>query len=256
MIKVSSHETFLKKFLNDSLRQESHLKSFKWNRERTEPIGLKPLSRKPIVHIESRKLEPLDVIREMRGEFNDETLFLSFDSGILRLVEAIPFMFKDRKKTWRDYYRFGWAGQYAYTDYLNFFSLKSKFQYRFDNAFSTSYNLLADVHIHFLIPKEYDFWVEIKTALPKRESVRYFLNPYNPYPEYVVCVKALNEHPTEFEFYGYCHGSDVKKLDLIKLKGYSCHEIPLDRNHFKPYSIFHEKILKLPFLESFNDEHY
>ena len=210
-------ETFLKKFLNDSLSQESHLKSLMWSV--SQPIGLEPLSRKPITI--SNKLEPIKLIRAMKAGFNSKgILFLTFDSGIRRMVESIPFMFKDRKKRWRPCYRFGWAGQYAFTQYLNFFAPQSDFTFQFDNVFSTPFNLEADVHVNF---PNYDFWIEIKTALPKRSVLRYYINKYNPYPKWVICVVSLNESLTYFAFYGFCKGSDVKKLDLLKVKGKACH---------------------------------
>jgi hypothetical protein len=61
---------------------------------------------------------------------------------------------------------------------------------------------------------------------------------------------------TNYELYGFCTGSDVKKVPLGIVCGFPCHEIPVTREHFKPYSEFHKTILKLPMVERFDADHY
>jgi hypothetical protein len=85
---------------------------------------------------------------------------------------------------------------------------------------------------------------------------RYYASQYYEYPEYVVCVRVLNEEMTNYEIYGFCTGSDVQKIPRETVCGLPCHQIPVTREYFKPYSDFHKTILKLPMVERFDNEHY
>lgn len=59
-----------------------------------------------------------------------------------------------------------------------------------------------------------------------------------------------------YEIYGYCTGFHVQQIEHKIRHGKPCYEIPLNREHFKPYSDFHRTILKLPYIEEFDNEHY
>lgn len=187
----------------------------------------------------------------IRGEPSEQgTLKLYFDSAIKTEIDAIFNAVKNRGKRINQErpFKFGFGAQTAYWHYLNFFQKRSKFRFSYDDPFGSYYNRPYDFRIFF--PK-LAFWLEIKSQIPNMSMCRYFISPYYRYPEYVVCVRVLNEEMTNYEIYGFCTGEDVQKIPHG-----AYHEIPVDREHFRLYSEFHTKILKLPMIEKFDNEHY
>jgi len=146
---------------------------------------------------------------------------------------------------------FGFGSQYAFNHYLNYFVKHSKFRFQYDDVFSSEFSLPSDFRIFF--PNQ-AFWVEVKSTPPNLSYCRYYKSKRdpNPYPDYCVVVKALDEEMLNYEVYGYCKGSHVQGVKP-KDKGISVvHEIPLNRHYFRPYSDFHEDIARA----KFDDEHY
>jgi hypothetical protein len=193
---------------------------------------------------------------KIHAEFaEDGVLRLFFDNAIITEIDAVALALNNRGKDppCRRPCKFGMGAQFAYFHYLNFFSEQSKFRFRYDDPFGSRYNLPADFRIFF--PK-LAFWLEVKSSFPNMKYSRYFTSKYNEYPEYVVCVRVLNEEMTSYELYGFCTGSDVQKIPSKVVYGCPCHEIPVTREFFKPYTEFHKTILKLPFLEKFDNDHY
>jgi hypothetical protein len=229
-------KTLLDLFLG-SLSRANPLKRFAWISE-PEEIETKGRNR----------------IREIKGEFaEDGVLRLSFDTGIRTEIEAVSFALKNRNYPCERPCQFGFGAQYAFFHYLNYFSEFSKFRFRYDDVFGSRFNLPADFRIFF--PK-LAFWLEIKSTFPNMSYCRYFVSKHNEYPEYAVCVRVLNEEMTNYEIYGFCTGSDVQKIPREIVCGFPCHEIPVTREYFKPYSDFHKTVLKLPMVEKFDNEHY
>ena len=195
-------------------------------------------------------------VHPIRGDFvEDGTIKLYFDSAIITEIDAVALALNNRGKQppCRRPCKFGFGAQYSFYHYLNYFSERSKFRFRYDDPFGSRFNLPADFRIFF--PK-LAFWLEIKSTFPNMSYCRYFVSKHNEYPEYAVCVRVLNEEMTNYELYGFCTGSDVQKIPSKLVYGCPCHEIPVTREFFKPYSDFHKTILELPMVERFDNNHY
>jgi hypothetical protein len=128
----------------------------------------------------------------------------------------------------------------------------SKFRFRYDCVYGSAYGLPYDFHIFF---PTHHYFVEVKTVPPNMSYCRYYKSTRYSFPDYVVCVKALDEEMLNYELYGYCKGSHVQALELKTVHGSSCYEIPVNRDHFNSYIEFHKSILNLPYLEKFDTEH-
>ena len=195
-------------------------------------------------------------VKKIRGGFvEDGVLRLSFDNAIRTEIEAVALVLNNRgrQRPCERPCQFGFGAQYAFYHYLNYFAEFSKFRFQYDDPFGSRFNLPADFRIFF--PK-LAFWLEIKSTFPNMSYCRYFTSKYYDYPDHVVCVRVLNEEMTIYELYGFCSGSDVQKIPCNFVCGMKCHEIPVTREFFKPYSEFHKTILKLPMIEKFDNEHY
>jgi len=214
-----------------SLSRANPLKRFKWIRDVSK-----------VVKIDGTMTE-------------DGTIKLYFDNAIITEIQAVALALNNRGKDppCTRPCQFGYGAQYAFYHYLNYFSEQSKFRFRYDDVFGSRFNLPADFRIFF--PK-LAFWLEVKSNFPNMKYSRYFTSQYYQYPEYVVCVRVLNEEMTNYEIYGFCKGSDVQKIPTKLVLGYPCHEIKVTREFFTPYSEFHKTILKLPLVEKFDNEHY
>ena len=217
-----------------SLSQANPLKRFKWV---TEPEF------------------DLEEVKAVKGEFVESgSLFLSFDVGIQMEIEGVRHSLINRGKSCGRPCQFGYGSQYSYWHYLNYFSEVSPFRFQYDCVFGSSYNKPADFRIFF---PDYAFWLEVKSVPPTMDYCRYYVTQKNyTYPEWVVCIKCLDEEMLNYEVYGFCSGSHVQDISPELIHGFTCHQIPVNREHFKPYSDFHENILKLPLVESFDNEHY
>jgi len=231
--KKFSDETFLKLF-KGSLSQANPLKRFKWV---SEPES------------------SLKTVKAVKGEFFPSgVLRLIFEIGIRMEIEGVRHTLINEGKECGRPCQFGYGSQYAYWHYLNYFSEFSSFRFQYDCVFGSSYNKPADFRIFF---PDYDFWLEVKSAPPNMECCRYFVTQKNySYPEWVVCVKCLDEEMLKYEIYGFCSGSHVQEISRELIHGFPCHQIPLNREHFKSYNDFHENILKLPYVENFDNDHY
>jgi len=199
--------------------------------------------------------DPREVLKIEGTMTEDGTIKLYFDNAIITEIQAVALALNNRGKIppCARPCQFGYGAQYAFYHYLNYFSEDSKFRFKYDDVFGSRFNLPADFRIFF---PESEFWLEVKSNFPNMTYSRYFVSKYYQYPEYVVCVRILNEEMTNYEIYGFCTGSDVKKIPRETVCGLPCHQIPVTREFFKPYSDFHKTILKLPMVETFDSEHY
>jgi hypothetical protein len=224
-------ETFLNDFLG-SLSPANPLKRFKWV---SDELALK-------------------TVKPIKGEWVENgSLLLSFDIGIREEINGVRITLKNRGKPCKRPCEFGYGAQYSYYHYLNFYSDVSPFRFQYDCVFGSRFNKPADFRIFF---PDYAFWLEVKSVPPTYSNCRYFKNQFTPYPDYVVCIKCLDEEMLNYEVYGFCTGSDVQKVKPKIGSEFLCHEIPANREHFKPYSDFHKNVLKLPYMETFDNDHY
>jgi len=239
------HEETLEIF-KGSLSKVTPLNAFRWIKE---PKPIQPQTR-----IRSDRVEKIRLMKYFTGLFKDSgVLYLAFDVGIRGQIEGVRLSLLNRGKQCGRPAQFGYGGQYSFYHYLNYFMAFSEFRFQHDCVFGSAFNLPYDFRIFF--PK-HKFSLEVKTSLPKMAYCRYYKTDPNPFPDWVVCVRALDEQMLTYELYGYCTGSDVQKIEPKLIKGSTCYEIPIDRDHFKPYNNFHTKILRLPMLEKFDNNHY
>jgi hypothetical protein len=221
--------------------RKNPLKSFKW-------ISLPEF--KPI----PSKLLSLEPIKSMKGQaLQSGVLRLTFDIGIIMKIEAIAQTLQHRRK--RKLSRnekFGWGGQFAFHHYLDFFVDWSPFRFQPDDPFSSRFSKPAD----FVIFPDWAkcFSIEIKTAPPNSSKIHYFKNDPNPYPNYFVAVEAVSMNV--YEVFGYMLGSEVEKSKSTLYRGLTTHSFYLNHEVFRPYSDFHQNVLRLPLLDEFDNEHY
>lgn len=193
-------------------------------------------------------------VKKIRGGFaEDGVLRLSFDNGIRTEIEAVSIALKNRNYPCKRPCMFGFGAQYAFYHYLNYFASRAKFRFEHDDVFGSGYNLTSDFHIFF--PKS-SFWLEIKSVPPTYSNCHYYAPMWGTYPDYATVVRCLDEEMQNYEVYGYCTGEEVQKVPSKPAYKNVYHEMPTTREFFKPYSEFHNTILKLPMLERFDNEHY
>ena len=198
--------------------------------------------------------KPIRGIDTIHGKFTEEgTLRLSFDTGIRTETQAVAQSLINRGSKCDRPCQFGFGAQYAFYHYLNFFASHAKFRFEHDDVFGSGYNLTSDFHIFF--PKR-SFWLEIKSVPPTYSNCHYYAPMWNTYPDYATVIRCLDEEMQNYEVYGYCTGEDVQKVIPKPAYKNVYHEMPTTRAFFRPYSEFHTKILKLPLLERFDNEHY
>lgn len=198
--------------------------------------------------------QSMSIVKPIKGECEASgVLHLSFDGALRTEIEGVRTALMNRGKSCNKPCMFGYGGQYAYYHYLNYFMEHSKFRFRYDCVYGSAYGLPHDFRIFF---PTHRFWIEVKTSPPNMSYCRYYKIDPNPFPEWVVYVKALDEEMLNYELYGYCEGLHVQTFERKLRYGKPCYEIPANRDHFNPYIEFHNSILRLPYLEKFDTEHY
>lgn len=212
---------------------------------------------------EHDKLKPLKFKRHLEGEFIPEQppekygyLRLTFDSGLRDMVESFSekTQIARKQKSSGEPQRHGWAGQFAFDSYLNFFA----------KAYE-DYNLSvhSDNPIYSKKPEPQDFIIkrpnhklmriEIKTAPPSRRKISYCKYSGKPDPTHLVVIKAVDDSMLRYDIYGFMSVFRLKTLRTYFMYGKVCSTILLNRHNFRYFNHFHEKVLGLPYLEKFSD---
>lgn len=177
-----------------------------------------------------------------------------FDQGIVNQIEAIAKTLEARgHKPITEAQKYGWGGQLSYSAYLNFFAPYSDFSVQHDDP---SYSPMSKPYDFLITRPEQSFRIEVKTAPLHKQKIQYCQYPSNPYPKYLVVIKATNKTMDQYDIYGYMLGSILKQLKAtIKYRGKKCHSVLVNRRFLDYYDYFHEKILGLPFKEKFSDDY-
>lgn len=234
---------------------ETFLELWKGSHRKANPLIKYAWVSDPITKVEKVERKRSLYLPYLIAYWKSGVLRLLFDSGIINEISGIVRSLKDRNRSCGKPCQFGFGGQSAFYHYLNYFTEFSSFRFQYDSVFSSKYSLPFDFRLFF---PDHNFTVEIKTSLPNMKTCNYYksVKDPNPYPDYCVSIKALDESMRFYEVYGYCSGLDVQKVNpTLNRRGYLVHPIPLNRKHFIDYAAFHQEVLDLPF-GKFNTEHY